>query len=176
MTIVLKDGYHGLGHREVPVLYLPVMHSLSGCTFSLVHRSPVWQGEQHRLTLLTWRAGVVIWTGNVNLLMLLIAHPSSICSLLSFNKILQCTSWKSIKDEVLRRRKVGLIKESFIEKSQSRCHERGTEPLPRILGKNRDFYSTCEPRTKSWNSLYKRQCSLAVISPNRTLWGEIKRN
>lgn len=58
----------------------------------------------------------MIWTGNVNLLMLLIAHPSSICSLLSFNKILQCTSWKSIKDEVLRRRKVGLIKESFIEK------------------------------------------------------------
>ena len=33
-----------------------------------------------------------------------------------FNKILQCTSWKSIKDEVLRRRKVGLIKESITEK------------------------------------------------------------
>lgn len=58
----------------------------------------------------------MIWTGNVNLLMLLNAHTSSICSLLSFNKILQCTSWKSIKDEVLRRRKVGLIKESLIEK------------------------------------------------------------
>ena len=40
MTVVLKDGYHGLGHQEVHVLYLPVMCSLSGCTFSLVHRSP----------------------------------------------------------------------------------------------------------------------------------------
>lgn len=39
-----------------------------------------------------------------------------ICNILSFNQIPQLPSWKNITDEILRRRKVVLVKESIIEK------------------------------------------------------------
>lgn len=136
-----------------------LLHAQTLRLYFLVSRSvSVWYVWEMQASDIYLKREIVIWTGNVNLLMLINGHTSFICSILSFHKILQLTSWRSIKDKVLRR--WGLSRKALQRKCY--CSERATEVRSRIWGKSSDFYSTSEPRTKSWTSAYKRGCSLML--------------
>lgn len=67
------------------------------------------------------------------------------------------------------------MKEKHYRESQSRCHERGTEPPPRIVGKNRITIPHVSQEPKAELASIKHNV-LGCDKSKRTLLGEIKRN